>query len=137
MLNEKDFYKAFNEVISKKDKVIVLYSSIYNFILNIKFKNKNISKTLLDILEKVTTKNRTLILPSFSANLFLTENKFDIKKSIDNIGILPKAALKRNYFRTIQPLHSYLVYGKEKKIVEKLKHLTSWGESSILSYMSE
>jgi len=137
MLNEKDFYKAFNEVISKKDKVIVLYSSIYNFILNIKFKNKNISKTLLDILEKVTTKNRTLILPSFSANLFLTENKFDIKKSIDNIGILPKAALKRNYFRTIQPLHSYLVYGKEKKIVEKLKHLTSWGESSILGYMRE
>ena len=137
MLNEKDFYRAFDEVISKKDKVIVVYSSIYNFIFNIKFKSKNIPKTLLDILEKLITKNRTLILPAFSASSFLTENKFDIKKSIDNTGILPKEALKRNYFRTIQPLHSYLVYGKEKKFVEKLKHLTSWGESSILGYMRE
>ena len=62
---------------------------------------------------------------------------YDIKKSIDNIGILPKEALKRNYFRTIQPLSSYLVYGKERKLVEKLKHLTSWGETSILGYMRE
>jgi aminoglycoside N3'-acetyltransferase len=137
MLNEKDFYRAFNEVITKKDEVIVLYSSIYNFIFNIKFKSKNIPKTLLDILEKITTKNRTLILPAFSANSFLKKNRFDIKKSIDNIGILPKEALKRNYFRTIQPLHSYLVYGKERKLVEKLKHLTSWGETSILGYMRE
>ena len=137
MLNEKDFYKAFDEVISKKDEVIVVYSSIYNFIFNIKFKSKNIPKTLLDILEKLITKNRTLILPAFSASSFLTEKRFDIKKSIDNIGILPKEALKRNYFRTIQPLHSYLVYGKEKKFIEKLKHLTSWGESSILGYMRE
>jgi aminoglycoside N3'-acetyltransferase len=135
MLNEKDFYKAFNEVITKKDEVIVLYSSIYNFIFNIKFTSKNIPKTLLDILEKITTKSRTLILPAFSANSFLKENRFDIKKSIDNIGVLPKEALKRNYFRTVQPLHSYLVYGKEKKLVEKLKHLTSWGETSILGYM--
>lgn len=137
MLNEKDFYKAFKEVISKKDKVIVVYSSLYNFILNINFKNKNIPKTLLDILEKIVTKKRTLILPAFSANSFLKENKFDIKKSIDKIGILPKEALKRNYFRTIQPLHSYFVYGKDRKIVKKLKNYTSWGDSSILGYMKK
>jgi aminoglycoside N3'-acetyltransferase len=137
MLNEKDFYKAFEEVISKEDEVIVLYSGISNFIFNIKFKNTNIPKTLLNILEKVVTKNRTLILPSFSANSFLKENKFDIKKSIDNVGVLPKEALKREYFRTTQPLHSYLVYGKEKRLVKKLKHHTSWGDTGILGYMSK
>ena len=42
ILNEKDFYRAFDEVITKKDEVTVLYSSIYNFIFNIKFKSKNI-----------------------------------------------------------------------------------------------
>lgn len=137
MLHEEDFYKAFKEVISKKDKVIVIYSGISNFIFDIKFKNKNIPKTLLDILEKIVTKNRTLILPAFSANVFLKKNKFDIKKSIDNIGILPKEALKRDYYRTIQPLHSYLVYGKEKKLVKKLKHHTSWGRTSILEFMKK
>lgn len=137
MLNEKDFCKAFQKVISKEDEVIVLYSGISNFIFDIKFKKKNIPKTLLDILEKIITKKRTLILPSFSAHSFLKENKFDIKKSIDNIGVLPKEALKRNYFRTVQPLHSYLVYGKEKEEVKKLKNFTSWGDSGILGYINK
>jgi len=137
MLNEKDFFNSFEEVISKKDDVIVMYSGISSFIFNIKFKNKNIPKTLLNILEKVTTKNRTLILPSFSSNSFMREKIFDIKKSIDNIGLLPKEALKRNYFRTRQPLHSYLVYGKEKQLVKKLKNFSSWGNTSILNYMSK
>lgn len=137
MLNEKDFYKAFKEVISKEDEVIVLYSGISNFIFDIKFKNNNIPKTLLDILEKIITNKRTLILPSFSAHTFLKEKMFDIKKSIDNIGVIPKEALKRKYFRTTQPLHSYLVYGKEKAELKKLKNLTSWGDSSILGYMNK
>lgn len=137
MLNEKDFFRAFEEVISKEDEVIVLYSGISNFIFDIKFKKKNIPETLMNILEKITTKKRTLILPSFSANSFLKENKFDIKESIDNIGILPKEALKRKYLRTIQPLHSYLVYGKERGLVNKLKNHTSWGDTSILGYMSK
>ena len=42
MLNEEDFYRAFDEVVTKKDEVIVLCSSIYNFIFNIKFQSKNI-----------------------------------------------------------------------------------------------
>ncbi len=135
MLNEKDFYRAFEEVISKEDEVIVLYSGISNFIFDIKFKNNNIPKTLLDIIEKIITNKRTLILPSFSAHSFLKENRFDIKKSIDNAGVIPKEALKRRYFRTNQPLHSYLVYGREKKEIKKLKNLTSWGNTSIIGYM--
>jgi aminoglycoside N3'-acetyltransferase len=137
MLNEKEFFNAFEEVISKKDDVIVIYSGISSFIFNIKFKSKNIPKTLLSILEKVTTKNRTLILPSFSSNSFMKEKIFDIKRSIDNIGLLPKEALKRNYYRTPQPLHSYLVYGKEKQLIKKLKNFSSWGKTSILNYMSK
>jgi aminoglycoside N3'-acetyltransferase len=136
VVNEDDFYKAFKEVISKKDRVIVLYSGISDFISDIRFKNKNISKTLLDIIEKVITGNRTLILPSFSARSFLKKNRFDIRKSIDNIGLIPKEALKRRYFRTEQPLHSYLVYGKGGNEIRKLKNYTSWGNESILDYMS-
>ena len=137
MLNENDFYKAFNEVIDENDKVVVIYSGISSFISNIKFKNKNIAKTLVDILEKIVTKKKTLIFPSFSANSFLKENKFDLKKSIDNIGILSKEALKRNYFRTNQPLHSYLIFGKGVYDIKNLKLLTSWGDSSVLDYMSK
>ena len=137
MVNESDFVQAFQNVISPKDKVIVLYSGISNFITKIKFKRKNIPKTLLNIIEKIVKKKRTLILPSFSANSFLKKNKFDIRKSIDNIGVIPRYALKKNYFRTPQPLHSYIVFGKEKNKIKNLKNLTSWGETSILDYMSK
>lgn len=137
MLNENDFSKALQKVISPKDQVIVLYSGISNFISDIKFKKKNIPKTLLSIIERIITKKRTLILPSFSANYFIQEKKFDIKKSIDNIGVIPKYALKKNYYRTPQPLHSFLVFGKEKNKIKKLKNLTSWGDTSILGYMSK
>jgi len=137
MVNEEDIRKAFEEVIAKEDEVIVLYSGISNFITDINFKNKNIPKILLNIIEKIVTKNRTLVLPSFSANSFLKENKFDIKKSIDNVGVIPKYALKKKYFRTPQPLHSYLAFGKEVKNIKKLKHNTSWGNTSILGYMQK
>jgi hypothetical protein len=137
MLTEKDFYKAFSEVISEKDEIIVLYSGISSFIFNINFKSKNIPKTLLSILEKIITKKRTLILPSFSSNSFLKKKKFDIKKTIDNIGAIPKYAIKKNYFRTPQPLHSYLIFGRQVKEIKKLKNSTSWGNSSVLGYMSK
>ena len=137
MVNEEDIRKAFSEVISEVDEVVVLYSGISNFIADINFKKKNIAKTLLNIIEKIITKKRTLILPSFSANSFLKEKKFDIKKSIDNVGVIPKYALKKKYFRTPQPLHSYLVFGKEIENIQNLKHITSWGNTSILDYMQK
>jgi aminoglycoside N3'-acetyltransferase len=137
MVNEKDIRVAFEEVISKEDEVIVLYSGISNFIADINFKKKNIPRTLLKILEKIVTKKRTLILPAFSANSFLKKNKFDIKKSIDNVGVISKYALKKNYFRTAQPLHSYLVFGKEANNIRRLKNITSWGDTSVLGYMKK
>lgn len=136
-LTEKDFKKAFNEVISDKDEIIVLYSGTSSFISKIDFRNKNIAKVLLNIIEEIVTKKRTLILPAFSALSFLKKKNFYIKKTIDNIGIISKYALKKKYYRTPQPLHSYLVFGKKIKEIKKLKHYSSWGESSLIEYLSK
>ena len=78
-----------------------------------------------------------MLLPSFTSNSFLITKKFDLKNSIDNIGVLPKEALKRNYYRTPQPLHSYLAFGKNLYAIKNLSHKTSWGEGSILDFMSK
>ena len=76
-----------------------------------KGKKQEVEKAIIDSMDeyKVELQVKTEKLQNF-----LKENKFDIKNSIDNIGVLPKEALKRKYFRTVQPLHSYLVYGKNK-----------------------
>ena len=137
MIIEKDIFNAFSEVISEKDKVVVIYSGIFSFISKINFKTKNIPETILDIIERVVTKKRTLILPSFSSSSFLNDYKFDIKKTIDNIGLIPKFALQtKKYYRTLQPLHSYLIFGKKTEDIKNLKFTTSWGNESILQFMS-
>ena len=133
---KQDFVKALKQVIKKKDKVIVIYSGLWSFIFNIKFKEKNIARELLNLIEAFITPNRTLIFPAYSGEYFSKFKKFDIKKSLDRNGLLPKEALKKNYYRTPQPLHSYLIWGKEVGKVKELQFLTSWGRG-IFEWLSK
>ena len=138
MITEKVIIESLSEVINKKNKVIVIYSGLWTFINKIKFNNTNIAKTILNLIEKFIGEDRTLIIPSFSSESFLKNEKFDIMRSIDrNNGLISLEAFKKNYYRTPQPLHSYLVFGKEIKKIKKLKFETSWGKSSLLGYMSK
>jgi aminoglycoside N3'-acetyltransferase len=137
-IDESIFLEALKSLIKTEDKVIVLYSGIWTFANNLNFKNTNIAKVMLEILEKFVSSNRTLILPSFSDQFVIQHNYFKINSSIDNIGIIPKEALKSNkYYRTPQPLHSYLVLGKDVTKIKKLKLKTSWGKTSIFNYISK
>ena len=136
-IDENYIFNNFQKIIRKEDKVIVLYSGIWSFINQLSFK-ENIAKKILDIIEEIVTINRTLILPAFSSNIFLKSGNFFLEKSIDNKnGILPAEALKRKYYyRTPQPLHSYLIYGKKINEIKKLKLETSWGKTSVLEWVS-
>lgn len=140
MIDEEIFLKSLDEVIEKEDKIIVLYSGLWTFINSINFNlnnKKNIPSKILDLIEYKIGKKRTLILPSFSGEQFNKKKIFDIDKTIDNNnGLLPLTALKRNYYRTTNPIHSYLVYG-EKKDLRKRKFISSWGKNSILEYFSK
>lgn len=138
LIDENEIHSSFKKIIKPSDNTIVLYSGIWSFINKISFR-KNISKKILDIIEEIVTPNRTLIIPSFSAETFLKNNKFDIKNSFDkNNGIIPQEALKRNYYyRTPQPLHSYLIFGKKINEVKNLELKTSWGKTSLLGWMSK
>ena len=140
MIEEKDFKVALDQVIKDEDDIIVLYSGIYSFIHNFNFNSKSSLKLpgkILKLIEEKVGKKRTLFLPSFTGKFYNKFGFYDIKKSIDdNNGVLPKEALKRNYYRTQQPIHSYLVYGNISNI-KNLKLITSWGKKSILEFFSK
>ena len=139
MINERDFLKSLDDVIDKKDKIIVLYSGLWTFIDKIKFKTNKINQIpekILRLIEKKIGKKRTLLIPSFSGKEFKKNKIFDLKKTIDKEnGILSKIALKR-YYRTRQPIHSYLAYGNTK-IIKKLNLKSSWGKQSLLEFFSK
>ena len=140
MINEIKFEKILSEVISNEDKIIVLYSGIWSIIKKINFNinsPKQIPEVILDIIEKKIGTNRTLFLPSFSGESFSKKKYFSIDLDIDKSnGFIPITALKRSYFRTKQPIHSYLVFGNLKEI-RKLKLKSSWGRKSLLEFFSK
>ena len=136
-IDENVFLESLKTLIKPEDKVVVLYSGIWSFANNLNFKKKSITKTMLEILEKFVTNKRTLILPSFSNQFVIKNNYFNLDNSIDNIGVIPKEALKnKKYYRTPQPLHSYLVLGKDINKIKRLKLKTSWGKTSIFDFIS-
>ncbi len=140
MIDENSFNEAFDEVVNNNDKIIVLYSGIWTFINNLNFNikdNSQLPKTLLEIIEKKIGKNKTLFLPSFTGKIFSNKKIINFKRNIDKEnGVLSLSALKKNYYRTKQPIHSYLVYGDTSKI-KKTKILSSWGENSLLEFFSK
>lgn len=139
MIDEKKFEKILDEVINNNDKVIVLYSGLWTFINKIKFKNKsihNIPKYLLDLIEKKIGKKKTLFLPAFTGQTLLKKKVIHLDKDIDKNGLISLEGLKRKYYRTRLPVHSYLVYGNTNEI-EKIKFTSSWGKNSLLEYFSK
>ena len=67
MISKKEFIKSLSQVIKKKDKIIVIYSNTSQFLNKFEYSNKLVPE-ILDLIENFVTKNRTLILPSFSTN---------------------------------------------------------------------
>ena len=140
MINEEIFDEALDEIIKHDDEVIVIYSGFSTSIHKFNFKVnsfKEIPARILDIIESKINSKKILFFPSFTANFHSKNNFFDVKLSIDNSnGILSKLALKRNYYRTRQPVHSYLVFGNLKNF-KKQKLVSSWGKNSILEFFSK
>ena len=140
MISERDFEKAIDEVILKNDKFIVLYSGIWSFVKEIRFKSKNyneIPKIILKLFEKKIGKKKTLFIPSFTGEIFSKKDKIDIYKDIDKgNGVISLSALKKKYYRTRHPIHSYLIYGNLSEVKNK-RFSSSWGKNSLLEFFSK
>tara|TARA_Y100000590_G_scaffold455840_1_gene605220 strand:+ start:317 stop:1180 length:864 start_codon:yes stop_codon:yes gene_type:complete len=138
-INRDTFIENLKEVISKDDEIIVFYTGIWSFINFLDIPNKKIPFVLLNAIEEAVGRKKTLVFPSFTSESFIKTKKFDIILSQPKeSGILSVQALKsKNYIRTNQPLHSYLIKGPKSEEVKKLSLKTSWGKGSILSWLSK
>ena len=127
-----------DQVIDEKDKIIIFYSGIWSFINYLDFEKEKIAINLLNIIEDFVGNKRTIIFPSFTANSFVKNRKFDLDLSLPKeSGIIPTEALiSKNYIRTKQPLHSYLARGSKANEFNNLSLNTSWGKGSVLEWLS-
>lgn len=132
---DSDLEKIFLKISKLKDKIIVFQTDVLNTSIFYKTEPKKVAKKIIFLIEKIF-RNKTILFPAFS-NDIVYKKKFDILRSSINTGLIPKLILKRNYYRTFSPLHSFLVKGPGIKEIKKLNQITTWGEGSVFEWLEK
>jgi aminoglycoside 3-N-acetyltransferase len=127
------------EVIPKSSDVVVIYPAIWTFAHLLEKSDMPANKAIFSCIERYIGTDTTLIYPSFCAADFVKTKIYDLKKSIPReSGILSITALtNKNYTRTKNPMHSFLVKGRKTNEILSLASSTSWGNDSILGWMQD
>tara|TARA_Y100001970_G_C14259135_1_gene878177 strand:+ start:11832 stop:12605 length:774 start_codon:yes stop_codon:yes gene_type:complete len=132
--NQDDFVEVFRKLGLKKNDKISVGSSILKILSLNKYKyfKPNI---ILEALKKVISSNGTLMIDAFCWD-FCKTKKFDYYKTTNQIGSLAKIALSdKKFVRSKNPIYSFMVYGKNKNNIAKLKHYSCFEINSPFGYI--
>ena len=128
--------KLLNNFDLNKGDTIMLVSDISNILITYKKKGKNFDANLFidSVLERIGTEG-TLLIPTYNYD-FCSGVTFNYHSTPSITGSLGKIALKRKDFkRTTNPIHSFVVSGKDKELLYNLKHYSSFGDDSPFCYL--
>ena len=130
------YEKIIGKLDIKKNDVVLLVSDLTRLLLDCKNNNEKFDgdKFLDSIISKIG-KGGTLLLPTFNYD-FCKGKTYNYIKSSSITGALTKTALSRKDFRRTQhPIHSFVVWGKDKDYLYNLKNLSSFGADSPFEYL--
>ena len=121
--------------IKKGDKIIVT-SNIIKILAKYKTKKINFNpNNLINELVKKIGKKGTLLIPTFNWD-FCKGKTFDYYKTPSQSGALGNIALKKKGFlRSLNPIYSFAVIGKDKKKICNLKHTNCFSLNSPFGYL--
>ena len=130
---ETEFKKILNRLEIKKNDKILVNSNILKIIS--KFKNKNLPKIIIKCLKNKISSKGTLLFPTFNWN-FCKGKTYDYKKTKSNTGALSNISLTmKDFKRSINPIYSFNIYGKDKKKIIRMKHESCFGFDSPFGYL--
>lgn len=90
---------------------------------------------VLDGIQKVIGPEGTLILPTYNWG-FCEGKGFNYKTTKGKTGVLGAVALKRPDFkRTLHPIYSFAVWGKDQALLCQLQNKSSFGSDSPFAYL--
>ncbi len=129
MNKKKDFYNIFKNLKFKED-FLIIHSDIlslykFNFTLN----------NLFRIFKDTFGKNKTLIFPTFNLK---NQKKWHLNRSASESGSLSEFVRKnKKILRSLNPIHSIIIYGPKKKQIPLDKCFSSFGPSSSWEWLCE
>lgn len=120
--------------INKGDR-IWLSSELIKLVL--RFKKEGIKfdgSVLIDTFQEVVGAEGTLMIPVFSFE-FSNKGRYDVLNTKGTTGALGNIALGRaDFCRTQHPMHSFVVWGKEKEELVRMDNKNSFGIDSPFGY---
>ena len=132
-LNRRDLKKIFIKLgIKPKDKLQV--SSNLLRILSTK-KNRLKPQEIINSLIELVTPKGTLFFPTFNWG-FCKGYAFNYLKTKSLTGSLGNLTLKRkDFLRSVNPIYSFSIYGKDKQKISKMSHKSCFGLNSPFGFL--
>lgn len=91
----------------------------------------------IDCIQKKIGEEGTLLIPVFKWDLD-TSVLYDVKKTKGSTGALGNLAMKRSDFtRTKHPMHSFMVWGKDKEYLCNMENYSNFGKDSPFEYCKQ
>lgn len=91
---------------------------------------------IVDTFKEVVGEEGTVMFPIFTWD-FNHGLPFDIKKTFGKVGSLPNWILQNrtDFIRTQHPMYSFMVCGKDAKMLADMNNVDCWGQYSPFGYM--
>ena len=115
----------------KKNENILLHSSFKRTFNDLKEEGYKFNpEDILDSLLDLVTPDGTLVLPTFNFD-FNTIKKYDYYNTKSQMGIVTELARQRSDFtRTLNPVYSFAVYGKDAYKFENIDNVSWYSKES-------
>lgn len=132
-MNEYERIVSFFEL--KKGDKVWLSSELLKLVLYLKKKKIQFDgNELINAFQKAVGEEGTIIMPTFSFE-FSNKQHYDIVNTKGTTGALGNIGLQREDFaRTQHPMHSFVVWGKDKDLLVSLENKNSFGVDSPFGY---
>ncbi len=93
---------------------------------------------LIDAMKELVGDEGTLLFPVFTWS-FCRNIPYDTKKTQGEVGALGNWVLNNrgDFLRTIHPLYSFMVSGKDAQYLHGMTNRTAWGKDSPFAYLHE
>ncbi len=91
---------------------------------------------LVDIFQDLVGKEGTLLFPIFTWD-FNHGLPFDIRSTPGKVGSLPNWILanRKDFIRTPHPMYSFMVWGRDAKLLSEMNNVDCWGQYSPFGYL--
>ena len=149
-MNSENYWKEFKEKLSevgvKPGDIVYVGSDITAFViqakkelaLKTKEETNNYIDELIDALKSYVTEAGTLLFPVYSWD-FCRGKGFDFYKTQGEVGALNNYVLnnRKDFKRTKHPIYSFMVWGKDAKLLCEMNNQEAWGIASPFKYLHD